>query len=334
MKLQRVKCKSLSYAKEIFVSDSYIIACTGKKVNILDKHFNLLQTIEGLDYVYLAEMSPDEKELLLVSNENKFYVVNLETGVKRKVVVKSPYNYNIEGLGCWSFDGKYIYIVIMNSKDLLSKLRRYNAENLEVYEDFLAEEYVISKIYKTDKKDMYLLLGYSRNDEMEHLLFFDGNNYKEYMLEDTKQQSIYNLDLKEDYLLAYTQDECRMYSYDGKILGMLNHPNPKSKKLSFSEVFDFHELFDGMTIKALCEKFELEDINVVDGITKITESKNREFKYISSNSGFYVVDNKTGKCVIEHREEYGVQNFMEFEDGLILINAFGNVKLYRINKED
>lgn len=47
-----------------------------------------------------------------------------------------------------------------------------------------------------------------------------------------------------------------------------------------------------------------------------------------------MVDNKTGKCVIEHREEYGVQNFMEFEDGLISINAFGNVKLYRINKED
>ena len=76
MKFQKVKCKSLSYAKEIFVSDSYIIGCTGKKANILDKQFNLLQTIEGLDYVYSAEMSPDEKELLLVSNGNKFYHEN------------------------------------------------------------------------------------------------------------------------------------------------------------------------------------------------------------------------------------------------------------------
>ena len=77
MKFQRVKCKEILYAKEIFVSKSYIITCTGKKANILDKKFNLLQTIEGLDYVYSAEMSLDEKELLLISNGNKFYLISL-----------------------------------------------------------------------------------------------------------------------------------------------------------------------------------------------------------------------------------------------------------------
>ena len=333
MKLQKVKCKSLSYVKEIFVSDSYIIGCTGKKANILDKQFKLLQTIEGLDYVYSAEISPDEKKLLLVSNGNKFYVVNLETGEKRKVVVKSPYNNSIDGRGCWSFDGKYIYIVVMNSKNLLSKLRRYNADNLEMYEDFLAEEYVISKIYKTDLNGMYLLLGYSRDDEMEHLLLFDGENYKEYVLEDTKQQPIYNIDLKADYLLAYTQDECRIYSFDGKLIGTQNHPNPKSKKIFFSNVFDFPGLVDDLPGKL--RKLGVEDvIDVDDGITKIADSKNGEFKYISSKSGFYVIDKKTGKCLIEHLDEYGVQSFTEFDDGLLLLTLFNSVSLYRICMED
>jgi len=274
--------------------------------------------------------------LLLVSNGNKFYVVNLETGEKRKVVVKSPYNENLEGRGCWSFDGKYIYVVVMNSKNLLSRLRRYNADNLEVYEDFLDEEYVISKIYKKCLSGMYLLLGYSRNDEMEHLLYFDGEHYKEYIFEDTKQQSIYSIDLKNDCLLAYTEGECRIYSFDGKLMGTLRHPNPKSKKLSFSKVFDFPGLVDVFPekIRELSAKLGLEDIEIGDGITKIADSKNGQFKYISSNSGFYVIDKKNRKCVIEHLEEYGVQNFTEFEEGLLLLTLFNNVSLYRLCMED
>lgn len=336
MKFQRVKCKALLYAKEIFVSKSYIITCTGKKANILDKKFHLLQTIEGLDYVYSAEMSPDEKELLLISNGNKFYVVNIETGCKRKMVVKAPYNDNIEGHGCWSFDGKYIYIVVMNSKNLLSTIRRYNAANLEIYEDFLVEKYVLHKISKTHEYGTYLILGYSRDNEMSYLFFFNGDNCIEYLLENTKNYPIHGIDLNEKYLLAYEGEECRMYSFEGKILGTLCHPTPKLKKISFSSVFNFPDLVEDASdeLRCLCEKLDLENIKVDDRITKIADSKNGDFKFISSNSGFYVINKKTGECVVEHQEEYGVQNFVEFEDGLIAINAFCNIKLYRISVED
>ena len=336
MKFQRVKCRSLSFAKEIFVSNSYIITCTGKKANILDKQFNLLQTIEGLDYVYSAEMSPDEKELLLVSNENIFYVVNLETGFKRKVLVKTPYNYNIEGNGCWSFDGKYIYIAVMNSKNILSTLRRYDADNLEIFKDYIVEKYFLHKIFKNYNDKTYLLQGFSRNDEMTHILFFDGEDYRDFLLEDTKNNVICNVELKKDYLLAYMGAECRIYSLEGKLLGNLNHPNPTYKKISFSMVFDFPKVVENFPDKlsGLCEKLGLDNFKVDDGITKIADSKNGEFKYISSNSGFYVIDKKTGNCVIEHQEDYGVQNFLEIEDGLIAINAFCNVKLYRLSREE
>ena len=84
MNLNRIKCKPLERAKNLCVSRSYIVGCTGKKAAIMDKQLNLIHTIEGLDYVYSAEVSPDETKLLLISTLNKFYIVDLLTIWKDK----------------------------------------------------------------------------------------------------------------------------------------------------------------------------------------------------------------------------------------------------------
>ena len=74
MKLERIKCKPLERAKNLCTSQSFIIGCTGQKAAIMDKQLNLIHTVEGLEYVYSADVSPDETKLLLISNGNKFYV--------------------------------------------------------------------------------------------------------------------------------------------------------------------------------------------------------------------------------------------------------------------
>ena len=126
MKLERIKCKPLERAKDLFVSRSYIIGCTGQKAAIMDRQLNLIHTVEGLEYVYSAEVSPDETKLLLISNGNKFYVVDMHTFEKTRITVKAPYNYNLEGRGCWSFDGKSVWIVVQRSTGYInSTLRRY-----------------------------------------------------------------------------------------------------------------------------------------------------------------------------------------------------------------
>lgn len=68
MELQRIKCSPLVHAWDLAVSPTYIVDCNGKKAVILDRQYNLLQTVEGLDYVYKAHLSQDEKQLLLISN--------------------------------------------------------------------------------------------------------------------------------------------------------------------------------------------------------------------------------------------------------------------------
>jgi len=112
MKLERIKCKPLERAQNLCVSKSYIVGCTGRKAAIMDKHLNLIHTVEGLEYVYSAEVSPDETKLLLISTGNRFYIVDLRTFEKTRITVKSPYNQNLEGRGCWSFDGRSVWIPV------------------------------------------------------------------------------------------------------------------------------------------------------------------------------------------------------------------------------
>jgi len=83
MELQRIKCSPLVHAWDLAVSPTYIVACTGKKAVILDRQYSRLQTVEGLDYVYKAHFSPDEKQLLLISNvawRRHFPVLYQKTG--------------------------------------------------------------------------------------------------------------------------------------------------------------------------------------------------------------------------------------------------------------
>lgn len=151
MELQRIKCSPLVHAWDLAVSPTCLAGCTGKKAVILDRQYNLLQTVEGLDYVYKAHFSPDEKQLLLISNANRFYVADLAIGTTRKVLIRPPFNFNLEGEGCWSHDGQHIYIPVRHKDTLMHTLRRYRADTLTVDAEFLHGEYVIQRIQRVKK---------------------------------------------------------------------------------------------------------------------------------------------------------------------------------------
>lgn len=163
MKLQRIKCAPLVHAWDVTVSPSYIVGCTGKKAIILDRQYNLLHTVEGLDYVYKAHLSPDEKQVLLISNGNKFYVTDIAAGTTRKVLVRAPFNYNLEGEGCWSHDGQYIYIPVVRAKGLNSTLRRYRTVDLSVDAEFLKDEYWVTNLQSMKKTNSYFMIGWQRD---------------------------------------------------------------------------------------------------------------------------------------------------------------------------
>jgi hypothetical protein len=333
MKLERIKCKPLERAKALCVSHSYIIGCTGQKAAIMDRQLNLIHTVVGLEYVYSAEVSPDETKLLLISNGNKFYVVDLHTFEKTRITVKAPYNQNLEGQGCWSFDGKSIWIPVQRC--INSTLRRYCVHDFRKYQDYLADKYCLIAISKIDSNNTYFLIGYNREEnDRTYFIYFDGTEFREIPLE-TAVSAIMppvTIDMESGVVTIASIAGCQQFTLEGKAVSTISHPDPKDKVLHFSDVF--MSLFDGDAekqthIKELSASLGLENITAADYITKHRSSSCGKYVYLASESGFYLIDASTGNLLASVPEKYGVQNFEELAPGLIAIATWSGVKLYR-----
>lgn len=164
MRLELFECKHLRHAWDVSVSSSYIVGCTGPKAIILNRQCQYIKTIDGLDHVYKAYVSPDEKQLLLVSTGNRFFVADIASGETRKVSIRSPFNQNLEGRGCWSHDGKHIYIPVVRSGSLNSTLRRYRFDDLSIDAEYLQDEYWIQFLWPLPKTNGYFMVVRNRKD--------------------------------------------------------------------------------------------------------------------------------------------------------------------------
>lgn len=301
MKLQRIKCPLLVHAWDLTVSPSYIVGCTGKKAVILDRQYNLLQTVEGLDYVYKAHLSPDETQLLLISNSNKFYVTDLASGTNRKALVRAPFNYNLEGEGCWSNDGQYIYIPVVRAKGLNSTLRRYRVEDLSIDAEFLKDECLITNLHPLRMSDAYFMVGLQRQlqrwffivmktDDMKHIpLEQDGGVFfRGYMQEENQEISLSSAN-------GYMR-----YALNGELKEIISNP------------------------------FASGESAYKDAITKYALSQCGKYIFMSTNAGFYLLDASTQQLLSFIPEEYGVQNFEQLEPDVIALATWSGVKLYRM----
>lgn len=337
MKLERIKCKHLERGKDLCVSRSYIIGCTGQKAVVLDKQLNLVGTVTGLEYVYYAEVSPDETKLLLISNGNKFYIVDLQTFEKIRATVKAPFSRNLEGKGCWSFDGKSVWIPVQRTTGSFnSTLRRYPIEDLNKYEEHLKDEYCLTGISRMVDGGTYFLTGYNRQDNnRNYFIYFDGTAVRTYPLGIAADMPgpKASVDTEKGIVTVTTLDGCRQFTLDGKEIQAVVHPAPRNKTLCASEAFG--HLFEGDAekqekLKDISAAFGLEEILVQDTITNYQVSACGSYLYLASQSGFYLLDAKTSEVLASVQEEYGVQNVKELAPGIIAIATWTGVKLYRI----
>ena len=337
MKLERIKCKPLERAKDLCVSQSYIIGCTGQKAAIMDRQLNLIHTVEGLEYVYFAEVSPDETKLLLISNGNKFYVVDMHTFEKTRITVKAPYNRNLEGRGCWSFDGESIWIPVQhNSGYVNSTLRRYSVHDLNNYDDYLAGKYYLNGISRIDSNKIYFLTGYNRQeDSRTYFIYFDGTVFREVPLDPSVDIVVLNatVDMEKGIVTIASITGCHQFTLEGKAVSTISHPSPKERTFHFSDTF--MHLFDGAAekqkyLKEVSAALGLEDISAPDNVTKCGSSSCGKYTYLASESGFYLIDASTGDILASVPEEYRVQNFEELAPGVIAIATWTGVKLYKL----
>ena len=337
MKLEKIKCKPLERVKKLCISKSYIIGCTGQKAIILDKQLNLVHTVENLNYVYTAQISPDESKLLLISNGNQFYIVDMQTFDVKRVTVKAPYNGNLEGRGCWSFDGKSVWIPLQRRTDYInSTLRRYSIENLSDYQNYLEDKYNLDDILKIDACEKYLLLGYNRKENNKrYFIYFDGVEFQEFPvdLSVTMIAPTTTVDMEKGIVTIASIAGCRQFTLEGKFIRTISHPEPKDKMLCFSDAFRNLFAYDPdkqNRIKESSIALGIEDISAPDYINMYETSKCRNYIYLASESGFYVLDMKTGNILAFVPEEYGVKSFVEILPGLLALATWTGTKLYRL----
>lgn len=335
MKLERIPCKYLNRAQNVFVSNSYIIGCTGQKAVILNRQLEFVHIVQGLEYVYCAQMSPDEKSLLLISNGNKFYVVDMETFSTIRITVKSPFNRNLEGRGCWSFDGKSILIPVQHNRTGKSTLRCYSLETLQEFQEFLPEKYYLAGISQTDTPGTYFLTGYNRNDNNQrYLIFFDGISFRETPLNDTQMIILSaDADIQHNIITIYTPNGCQQFTLDGTPLSKIAHPAPTMQSLSFSDIFTswFHNEPDLLSdLTTLSTSLGLDNVFATDSINKYEVSQCGNYYYLASQSGFYLLDAKTHAVLAVIKEEFGVQNFEELSPRVLAMATWHGIRIYKI----
>ena len=336
MKLERIKCKHFVHAQNIHLSPSYLVGCTGKRAVVLDREYELVQNIDGLDYVYEVDFTRDEQEILLISTGNKFYIADLKTGNKQRVTVKTPYNDNLEGRGCWSHDGKSVLMLVTNSKNLQGALRIYQKDDLAKYEDLLAGQYQLLRIHRLGDGKTYLIIG--RNDDGNRFIYYDGSDFTHYPLADTEDQIVFNseVDPQTGVVTIYSIEACYRYTPEGKLIQTILHPSAKDEEVPLSiEVSPAVMEIPGITeaLNQLFDELGVEDMNSAgseDMVHKYGRSACGRYLCMASESGFYVMDAETSEILAEVPEEYGVRNFEWVADDVVALATWGGVKLYRL----
>ena len=303
MQLERIECKLLERAKSVCVSPNYIVGCTGKRAMIMDSQGALLHTVEGLEYVYVAQVSPDETKLLLVSNANKFYIVDLQTFEKRRVSVKAPYNHNLEGRGCWSLDGSAVWIPVQRATGYItSTLRRYYIEDPGRFEDYLADQYYLSGIWPMESMGAYLLTGYNRRENnRDYFIYFDGSAFQELPLETRMVAPAVTVDARRGVITVSSVTGCRQFSLEGQQLREILPPEPQET------------VFRGE-----------------DTINKYAMSACGKFMFLACQSGFYLLDASTGAVLASVPEKYGVEDVVQTAPDVIALTTWTGVTLYRL----
>lgn len=337
MKLKRIKNPLLSGCKNFILDTEYLVGFTGRRVLLLDYDFQLVASCDKLSYAYTGELSPDKQKLLTVSAENRFYIhayPSLEP--IDRVTVRAPYNDGLEELGCWSFDGKKVFVCAMNSKTLNSTLRIYNADNLTEYTDLLKEKYWLQRIQAVKPKNKYLLIGLNRTDNQTYLIWYDGNRFEEFPLagfDDAVMRANYNE--SNDQVEIYTGDALYLYDCHGNFAKEKDLRTGQTGRLSFSSVLD--DAFDDDKVaeemKNLSAALGLEELPYDDCVQDVVFSKNRSIAYVATNCRVIAYDMAAEKIIDQKTNEYevGARKIVELSENKILVTSWDGILLYELS---
>jgi len=242
----KINPKCLSRAKSFEISENHIFIFTGSRIIILDDEFNCIDEITGLNYVNKGYLSPDKTKLLLVSTINKFYILSLsDFNLESHTIRGKNLSGNLEGNGCWSFDGNAVYIPAQSKYGKRSIFRKYCIDNFE-FEDVLPNNFYIQFVKAIQPSNKYLLVCLEANNILDsswNLIWYDGHSFEKHIVQGF-DDAIYNIEIDETHeiihLFGAEKNIC--CDYYGNILD--------SSKIELSEHhLNLETLFDNASLK-------------------------------------------------------------------------------------
>lgn len=333
MKFTQIKNSALQKCKDYIWVENGLVCFTGKQVLLFDQHFDLIAAQGNLSYAYTGELSPQCDKLLTVSNGNRFYIHEFPSlNPIDNVTVRAPYNYNIEGCGCWSLDGKSVLICAANSKTLNSVLRIYNADDFSEYADFLSERYWLIDIQAVRTLSKYYLIGFNRADFKTYIIWYDGENFEEYPLENL-DNTVFGSHFNELYNLLEvydSSDSILIYDCKGRLIKKQSRATGNEYKLSFSKVFKGIAPEKEQELKSLSEAFGFENMSFQDCVNNIVLSNNAPIAYVSTNCRLIAYDISACKIIDQIEIGYGVGQINEIDKNKIIVSTWDGILVYEL----
>ncbi len=343
MIIKRIKEPGLLSAKKYCLSKQNIFLFTGRKIKILDYDFNCIKIVEGLKNVYSGQVSLDQKSMLLISIENRFYLLSLDNFTLQCYVIKSPFNDNLEGKGCFSKDSKKILIPVQKENEIKSELREFDNPEISRYRTVFTGPFWIIHIQYIIEEDKYLMIASNRQNDSWYLIWLN-EYYKvagQYKIEqfDDAVMGIF-VDTLHKKISLFGAEKNISCNYYGKIaendLNISMRTQTIPNKLSKSGEQFVDELWKNINepekqfIEEFCKDFGLDNLSAPEYIRCACFAKDN-LMILGTSIGLIVYDYCKKTILGQYDIDYGVDQVDTLPNGKIIVSNMSSVKLFEIS---
>ncbi|MBQ8753379.1 MAG: hypothetical protein IJZ13_09775 [Clostridia bacterium] len=326
MQLAKISCKHFSRAQNIRISSRYIVVFTGACVRVLNKDLELLREIRGFYHIYDGRIAPDETQLLLISTANEFYTVSPEGQDPPQPQALTHHPINLEGQGCYSFDGREILLPLGQYS---STLRRYNASNLSDFTDISTGDLRLLSITPLPTLEKYLLLAREIGTQQEYFLWLSQNALRFFPLDkqgiiDRVQQVEY--DFEKQQVLLYTPAGIQAFTTEGAYIPSADARIPLPGTCSY---YNRQELLRGL--KRLSGVDDDPHIpQTPTDIYGVTTSKDGNYLYIANEATLDIRSAASPQAPLYILRKSGLHTVRELAPDLLLLTTWDGNAVYRI----
>ena len=333
MILKKLKTTLVPHIEGVDISENYLALFTGQRAVVLNRKLEIIHDIRNLKYIYDGRISPDEKRLLLTGTGSNIMLYSFENeDIYDKITLRKPYNGNISGRAIWSRDGEKIFVLPMNVETTTNIVRIFEADNLKKHKDIDILNYLMYDIIHIEN-DQYAVLAYKRETECYYIILFDSQKTKIMQLSRFDNRMIQ--DVNYDYVTELFEldgwSEIIYVEKNSKASLKPTIPNELTVRENIRKITDdvnkSNYYFEYLKEVNLLEK------TLIDGLKKITLSKNGKYIFVVTNMELIVLSTEKREILQKEKIDLSAKGFQEFDDGVLIATSKEQLFMYKLVEE-